>query len=67
MEDCHQPVPPDYNLPEAQESALERFIGVGGYPTYKLVLPNGRLLPTVAPRSDRPGAVRMMIYETKNN
>lgn len=47
-----------YNLPEAQESALERFIGVGGYPTYKLVLPNGKLLPTVAPRPDRPGAVR---------
>ena len=56
-----------YNLPEAQESALEHFIGVGGYPTYKLVLPNGKLLPTVAPRPDRPGTIRMMIYDTKNN
>ena len=56
-----------YNLPEAQQSALERYIGVSGYPTYKIVMPNGKLLPTQAPRPDRPGTIRMMIYETKNN
>lgn len=56
-----------YNLPEAQQSALERYIGVGGYPTYKIVMPNGKLLPTQAPRPDRPGTIRMMIYETKSN
>ena len=26
-----------YNLPEDQQSAIERYIGVNGYPTYKLI------------------------------
>lgn len=56
-----------YNLPDNQQSALERYIGVGGYPTYKIVMPNGKLLPTQAPRPDHPGAIRIMIEETKNN
>ena len=28
-----------YNLPEKQQSALELYIGVAGYPTYKIVAP----------------------------
>ena len=56
-----------YNLPDNQQSALERYIGVGGYPTYKIVMPNGKLLPTQAPRPDHPEAIRKMIDETKNN
>ena len=55
-----------YNLPEGQQSALESFIGVGGYPTYKIVMPNGKLLPTQAPRPDHPEAIRHMIDETRN-
>ncbi|MBQ6211028.1 MAG: thioredoxin family protein [Prevotella sp.] len=56
-----------YNLPDNQQSALERYIGVGGYPTYKIVMPNGKLLPTQAPRPDHPEAIRKMIEETKSN
>ena len=56
-----------YNLPDNQQSALERYIGVGGYPTYKIVMPNGKLLPTQAPRPDHPEAIRKMIEETNNN
>lgn len=56
-----------YNLPQAQQSALERYIGVNGYPTYKIVLPNGHLLPSMAPRPDHPESIRYIIEETKNN
>ena len=56
-----------YNLPDNQQSALERYIGISGYPTYKIVMPNGKLLPTQAPRPDHPEAIRKMIEETKNN
>ena len=56
-----------YNLPDKQQSALERYIGVGGYPTYKIVAPNGILLPTEAPRPDHPEAIRNMIEKLKNN
>ena len=52
-----------YNLPDNQQSSLERYIGVGGYPTYKIVMPNGKLLPTQAPRPDHPEAIRKMIEE----
>ena len=33
-----------YNLPEAQQSAIEHFLGVTGYPTYKLIDRNGDVL-----------------------
>ena len=33
-----------YNLPDDQQKALENFIGVQGYPTYKLIDQNGTLL-----------------------
>lgn len=56
-----------YNLPEAQQSALERYIGINGYPTYKFVTPDGRLLPTQVPRPDHPDAIRNIIQELNNN
>ena len=56
-----------YNLPANQQSALERYIGVDGYPTYKIVAPNGNLLPTVVPRPDHPEAIRYLIEELRNN
>ena len=46
---------------------LERYIGVSGYPTYKIVAPNGNLLPTVVPRPDYPEAIRYMIEEMSNS
>lgn len=33
-----------YNLPDDQQKALENYIGVQGYPTYKLIDQNGTLL-----------------------
>ena len=56
-----------YNLPDKQQSALERYIGVGGYPTYKIVAPNGNLLPANAPRPNNPEAIRYMIEELINS
>lgn len=33
-----------YNLPQNQQEAIERYLNVKGYPTYKLIDPNGNLL-----------------------
>lgn len=34
-----------YNLPADQQSAIERYIGVNGYPTYKLIDKQGNIHP----------------------
>ena len=39
-----------YNLPRAQESAIEQYLEVSGFPTYRLVDTAGRLMPGEAPR-----------------
>ena len=54
-----------YNLPNKQQSALERYIGINGYPTYKIVAPNGNLLPSFAPHPNHPDAIRYLIEELK--
>ena len=41
-----------YNLPTEQQSAVERFIGVSSYPTYKLIDRNGNLLGVNADPND---------------
>lgn len=33
-----------YNLPKPQQSAIENFLGVNSYPTYRLIDPEGRVL-----------------------
>lgn len=33
-----------YNLPQEQQQAIEAYIGLRGYPTYKLIDPEGRVL-----------------------
>lgn len=33
-----------YNLPDAQQSILEKYLGVQGYPTYRLIDQNGNLV-----------------------
>ena len=38
-----------YNLPREQESAIERYLEVSGFPTYRLVDTNGLLMPGAAP------------------
>ena len=32
-----------YNLPADQQSAIERYVGVNGYPTYKLIDKQGNI------------------------
>ena len=39
-----------YNLPKTQESAIEQYLEVSGFPTYRLVDTAGRLMPGAAPR-----------------
>ena len=38
-----------YNLPREQENAIERYLEVSGYPTYRLVDTTGQLVPGKAP------------------
>jgi len=38
-----------YNLPREQENAIERYLEVSGFPTYRLVDTKGRLMPGAAP------------------
>ena len=46
-----------YNLPKTQESAIEQYLGVSGFPTYRLVDTTGRLFPGGAPWPSNPSAV----------
>lgn len=47
---CCGPQVVHYNLPAAQQDAVERVLGVAGYPHYSLVGPDGRLEAANAPR-----------------
>ena len=46
-----------YNLPRAQENAIEQYLGVSGFPTYRLVDTTGQLLPGNAPRPSNASGV----------
>ena len=52
-----------YNLPRAQEGAIEHYLEVSGFPTYRLVDPSGRLMPGSAPRPSNPGRVSAAIEQ----
>lgn len=39
-----------YNLPQAQQAAVEAVLGVGGYPTYRVIDRQGRIVPGNPPR-----------------
>jgi hypothetical protein len=41
-----------YNLPAEQQTAIERFLGVNGYPTYKLIDRYGNILDVNADPRD---------------
>ena len=50
-----------YNLPEAQQQAIQNFIGITGYPTYKLIDREGNVLDVNAdPRYDIDGLARLL-------
>ena len=49
-----------YNLPKAQQSAIENFLGVNAFPTYKLIDRNGNVLDVNADPRDLEGLVRLL-------
>ena len=50
-----------YNLPQDQQQAIENFIGVKGFPTYKLIDREGNVLDVNAdPRYDLEGLARLL-------
>ncbi|MBQ7180015.1 MAG: TlpA family protein disulfide reductase [Bacteroidaceae bacterium] len=55
-----------YNLPDAQESAIERYLEVGGFPTYRLVDTAGRLVPGGAPRPSNTSGTISAIEQLLN-
>ena len=55
-----------YNLPKTQESAIERYLEVSGFPTYRLVDTTGRLVPGGAPWPSTPSAVSAAIEQLLN-
>ncbi len=55
-----------YNLPKTQESAIEQYLEVSGFPTYRLVDTTGRLVPGGAPWPSNPSAVVAAIEQLLN-
>lgn len=50
-----------YNLPQDQQQAIENFIGVKGFPTYKLIDREGNVLDVNAdPRYDLEGLAKLL-------
>ena len=56
-----------YNLPRIQESAIEQYLEVGGFPTYRLVDTTGRLVPGGAPWPSNASAVSAAIEQLLNH
>ena len=55
-----------YNLPAVQQSAVEQYIGVHGFPTYRIVTPDGIIIKDDVPRPGNPEAVRKRMQELMN-
>ena len=49
-----------YNLPEDQQSAIERYMGVNGYPTYKLIDKQGVIREINTDPHDIEGLLRLI-------
>ncbi len=50
-----------YNLPQDQQQAIEHFIGISGYPTYRLIDGDGNILDVNAdPRFDLDGLAKLL-------
>ena len=50
-----------YNLPQAQQAAVEAVLGVGGYPTYRVIDRRGRIVPGRPPRPSDPHGLKEYI------
>ena len=50
-----------YNLPQDQQQAVENFVGISGYPTYRLIDGDGNVLDVNAdPRFDLDGLAKLL-------
>ena len=49
-----------YNLPADQQSAVEHFLGVNSFPTYKLIDRNGNVLDVNADPRDLESLARLL-------
>lgn len=49
-----------YNLPSGQQQAVENFLGVTHYPSYRLIDREGQVLSVNADPRDLPGLVRLL-------
>ena len=49
-----------YNLPEDQQSAMEQFLNVQFFPTYRLIDRDGKVLDVNADPRDLEGVARIM-------
>ena len=49
-----------YNLPSEQQEAIERFIGIHGYPTFKLIDRDGNLLDLKVDARDIDSLIRLL-------
>lgn len=56
----------NYNLPKAQQRALEDHLGVKGFPTYIIVAPDGSIAAFDAPRPSQAEEVRNVIQKVKH-
>ena len=54
-----------YNLPQDQQQAIEHFIGVTGYPTYKLIDREGNVLDVNADPRYNIGALTRLLDKMK--
>ena len=52
-----------YNLSASQQAALEKYIGLESYPTYKLIDRNGKIVPGRCPRPSQPDMVKTAIEQ----
>lgn len=52
-----------YNLPDEQQSAIERFLGVHSFPTYMLIDKQGNIVNRKAPRPAMKDQLLNAVYK----
>lgn len=50
-----------YNLPQAQQTAVENALGVSSYPTYRIIDRQGRIMPGNPPRPSNSARLKEML------
>lgn len=53
-------------LPDAQQNAVEEYLGIQGFPTFILVATDGTIVTSYAPRPSNPSGVREAILKLLN-